>query len=89
MLNRKKNNSINEINNNISDISNISNINNNIGLSNYNNDKKFFLKEKKNIRQLNFNKNKLNNLSQIKTKFVNFIKPNYKNIDMIYNKTEF
>ena len=86
LLNKKSNNSINDLNyNNISEINNISN--NNIQ-NNYNNDKRYFLKEKKNIRQLNFNKNKLNNLSQIKTKFINFIKPNYKNIDMIYNKTE-
>ena len=55
---------------------------------NYNNDQRYFLKEKKNIRQLNINKEKLNNLSQIKTKFMNFIKPNYKNLELIYNKTE-
>ena len=75
------NNSINDISNNIIDI------NSNI-INNYNNDKTYFLREKRNIRQLNFNKNKLNNLSQIKTKFLNFIKPNYKNIEMINHKTE-
>ena len=82
LINKKYNNSINDINNNINDISN-----NNLHI-NYNNDKRYFLKDKKNIRQLNFNKSKINNLSQINTKFVNFIKPNYKNIDMIYNKTD-
>ena len=81
LINKKYNNSINEINNNIKD--NINYINNNL-----NNDKRYFIKEKKNIRQLNINKNKLNNLSQIKIKFLNFIKPNYKNIENIYNKTE-
>ena len=81
LLNKKYNNSINDISDNINDLS-INNIQNN-----YINNKKYFLNEKKNIRQLNINKNKLNNLSQIKTKFVNFIKPNYKNIEMIYNKT--
>ena len=46
------------------------------------------MREKKNIRQLNLNKNKLNNLSKIKTKFLNYIKPNYKNLQKIHNKTE-
>ena len=77
-----KNNSINDLCYNMDDINN----NNNINI--FNNDKRYFLKDKRNIRQLNFNKNKINNLSQIKTKFVNFIKPNYKNIEMLNYKTE-
>ena len=76
-IDNKKYNNINNIKNNINDKN----------IVNYN-DERYFLKEKKNIRQLNINKSKLNNLSQIKTKFVNFIKPNYKNIDILYNKTE-
>ena len=76
-IDNKKYNNINNIKNNINDKN----------IINYN-DERYFLKEKKNIRQLNINKSKLNNLSQIKTKFVNFIKPNYKNIDILYNKTE-
>ena len=43
LINKKYNNSINDINNNINDISN-----NNLQI-NYNNDKRYFLKEKKNI----------------------------------------
>ena len=79
------NNNVIELNyhhNNSNDISN-----NNI-TNNYINDKIYFMREKKNIRQLNLNKNKLNNLSQIKTKFLNYIKPNYKNLQKIHNKTE-
>ena len=83
VINKKIKNSINDLNYNINDI----NINNN-NINNFNNDKRYFFKDKKNIRQLNFNKNKLNNLSQIKTKFINFIKPNYKNIEMMNHKTE-
>ena len=85
--NKIYNNSITDLNNqnnNIIDISSNNIINNN----NNNNDKIYFIRDKKNIRQLNINKNKLNNLSQIKTKFLNYIKPNYKNIEMITHKTE-
>ena len=87
VMNKKIKGSINDLNYNINDINNnnISTINN---INNFNNDKRYFLKDKKNFRQLNFNKNKLNNLSQIKTKFVNFIKPNYKNIELINHKIE-
>ena len=79
------NNNLIELNyhqNNSNDISN-----NNI-TNNYNNDKIYFIREKKNLRQLNLNKNKLNNLSQINTKFLNYIKPNYKNFQKIHHKTE-
>jgi hypothetical protein len=87
VMNKKIKSSINDLNYNINDINN-NNINTINNINNFNNDKRYFLKDKKNFRQLNFNKNKLNNLSQIKTKFVNFIKPNYKNIELINHKTE-
>ena len=78
-------------NNSITDLNNQNNsiveINNNNPMNN-NNDKSYFIRDKKNIRQLNINKNKLNNLSQIKTKFLNYVKPNYKNIEMFIHKTE-
>ena len=67
---------------------NSNDINSNNITNNYNNDKIYFIREKKNLRQLNLNKNKLNNLSQIKTKFLNYIKPNYKNFQKIHHKTE-
>ena len=79
------NNNLIELNNHHNNTNDISN--NNI-TNNYNNDKIYFIREKKNIRQLNLNKNKLNNLSQIKTKFLNYIKPNYKNFQKIHHKTE-
>jgi hypothetical protein len=78
------NNSITDINNQNNTIAEISNNN----IMNNINDKSYFIRDKKNIRQLNINKNKINNLSQIKTKFLNYIKPNYKNIEMINHKTE-
>ena len=78
------NNSITDLNNQNNNIIEISNNN----IMNNNNDKSYFIRDKKNIRQLNINKNKLNNLSQIKTKFLNYIKPNYKNIEMMNHKTE-
>ena len=81
--NKMFNNSITDLNNQNS----IIDINNN-NIINNNNDKSYFIRDKKNIRQLNINKTKLNNLSQIKTKFLNYIKPNYKNIEMINHKTE-
>ena len=67
---------------------NSNDINSNNITNNYNNDKIYFIREKKNLRQLNLNKNKLNNLSQIKTKFLNYIKPNYKNFQKIHHETE-
>ena len=78
------NNSITDLNNQNNTIEEISNNN----IKNNINDKSYFIRDKKNIRQLNINKNKINNLSQIKTKFLNYIKPNYKNIEMINHKTE-
>ena len=86
-------NIINNNNNSITDLNNQNNtiveISNNNIMNNIN-DKSYFIRDKKNIRQLNINKNKnkINNLSQIKTKFLNYIKPNYKNIEMINHKTE-
>ena len=83
-LSNNNNNNIIELNNHHNNTNDISN---NI-TNNYNNDKIYFKREKKNIRQLNLNKNKLNNLSQIKTKFLNYIKPSYKNFQKIHHKTE-
>ena len=65
----------------MNETNNTSNINNdNVSNSNHKKiDKKMFM------RKLNFDKNKFNlqnNLSQIKTKFTNFIKPNFKNVEI-------
>ena len=62
--------------------SNINTENNNI-INNNKSDKKYFL------RKLKFDRGKINNLSQIKTKFSNFIKPNLKNFPNLNFKTEF
>ena len=54
-------------------------------INNKNKDKKFF------VRKLNFDKSKItlgNNLSPIKTKFRNFVKPNLKNLEIVKLKTE-
>ena len=73
------NNKFRSLNDNINETNNTSLINNE------KKEKKIFL------RKLNFDKNKINlgsNLSQIKTKFTNFIKPNYKNLEIMNLKTE-
>ena len=75
------------VNDNVNETNNTSNINNdNVSNSNHKKiDKKMFM------RKLNFDKNKFNlqsNLSQIKTKFTNFIKPNFKNVEITNFKTE-
>ena len=75
------NNKLRSINDNI----NIVNNDNTSIINNKKNEKKFFM------RKLNFDKSKItlgNNLSPIKTKFRNFIKPNIKNFEIIKLKTE-
>ena len=77
------NDNMNEINNNTQINNENKDINNNI--NNKKTDKKIFM------RKLNFDKNKFNlgsNLSNIKTKFTNFIKPNLKNFEIMNIKTE-
>ena len=69
----------------INDNTNIVNNDNTSIINNKKNEKKFFM------RKLNFDKSKItlgNNLSPIKTKFRNFIKPNIKNFEIIKLKTE-
>ena len=72
-------------------IGNTENNNNNIvkNISENIIEKKTLFGERKNHRQFNFNKLKVKNLSQIKTKFANYVIPNYKNIEMANNKTDF
>ena len=56
---------------------------------NYANNNKLHLnKNMRNIRKLNFNKKNITNLSQIKTKFINFIKPNYNDLGFPNYRTE-
>ena len=81
------NNKFKSVNDNISEINNNTQINNENKDTNNNKktDKKIFM------RKLNFHKNKFNlgsNLSNIKTKFTNFIKPNLKNFEIMNIKTE-
>ena len=75
------------VNDNINEINNSSKLNNENAnsINNKKSDKKIFR------RKLNFDKHKLNlgnNLSPIKTKFKNFIKPNFKNFEIMNLKTE-
>ena len=76
------------VNNNINKSNNITSVNNediNILNNNKKNDKKLF------FRKLKFDKSKINlgnNLSPIKTKFTNFIKPQLKYLEIIKLKTE-
>ena len=75
------------VNDNINETNNTSKLNNDNAnsINNKKSDKKIFR------RKLNLDKHKLNlgiNLSPIKTKFTNFIKPNFKNLEIMNLKTE-
>jgi len=75
------------VNDNINETNNTSKLNNDNtnSINNKKSDKKIFR------RKLNLDKHKLNlgiNLSPIKTKFTNFIKPNFKNLEIMNLKTE-